>query len=36
MFRWKVDYKKLYSKNEIEYDNEGRFDKHTNLPNALL
>ena len=36
MFRLKVDYKTFYSKNEIKYDNERRFDKHINLTNALL
>ena len=35
MFRLKVDYKTFYSKNEIKYDNERRFDKHINLTNAL-
>ena len=36
MFRLKVDYKTFYSKTEIKYDNERRFDKHINLTNALL
>ena len=36
MFRLKVDYKTFYSKNEIKYDNERRFDKHINLTNAIL
>ena len=36
MFRLKVDYKTFYSKNEIRYDNERRFDKHINLTKALL